>query len=124
MDWLPIETAPKDGSRILVGFGRQSGFPVKVVFFNTLHKFWSHYGESLLGLEQNATHWTPVTPPQLCSDERPCVNCFSDQGECLGPYRVNDAPVPEIFPGTMDALNKLCAPNEARSACVDRNRSR
>lgn len=22
-----------------------------------------------------------------CSDERPCINCFSDQGECLGPYK-------------------------------------
>jgi hypothetical protein len=22
-----------------------------------------------------------------CSDERPCINCFSDQGKCLGPYK-------------------------------------
>lgn len=22
-----------------------------------------------------------------CSDERPCINCFSDQGECLGHHK-------------------------------------
>jgi len=58
--WLPIESAPKDGTPIVVGYGRQSGFPVKVVFFNTVHKFWSHYGEADLGLPSNATHWMPL----------------------------------------------------------------
>lgn len=24
-------------------------------------------------------------PARTCSDERPCVNCYSGQGECLGP---------------------------------------
>jgi len=24
---------------------------------------------------------------KLCDEERPCINCFSDQGECLGPYK-------------------------------------
>lgn len=24
---------------------------------------------------------------KLCSDERPCINCFADSGECLGPYK-------------------------------------
>ncbi len=24
---------------------------------------------------------------RTCSDERPCINCFSDQGDCLGPYK-------------------------------------
>jgi len=61
--WQPIETAPKDGTDILVGYGRQSSFPMKIVWFNTLHKFWSHYGDAVLGLENNATHWLPIPPP-------------------------------------------------------------
>lgn len=58
--WQPISTAPKDGSTIVVGFGRQSSFPVLIVFYNKMHKFWSHYGEAKLGLEVNATHWMPL----------------------------------------------------------------
>jgi hypothetical protein len=62
-EWLGIETAPKDGTRIIVGYGRQGNFPVKIVFWNTVHKFWSHYGDVVQGLEQNATHWMPLPEP-------------------------------------------------------------
>lgn len=61
--WQPIETAPKDGSRIVVGYGRQSGFPMQIVFYNRIHGFWSHYGNAELGLEANATHWMPLPQP-------------------------------------------------------------
>lgn len=63
--WMPIASAPKDGSRIVVGYGRQSTFPVKTVFFNTIHNHWSHYGEADIGLEANATHWMPLPPPPI-----------------------------------------------------------
>lgn len=67
-EWQSIETAPKDGQTIVVGYGLQSGFPVKVVRFNTIHKHWSHYGEADIGLETNATHWMPLpTPPKEAS---------------------------------------------------------
>ncbi len=58
--WQPMETAPKDGTVIVVGHARQSNFPVKIVFFNKIHKYWSHYGSAELGLERNATHWMPL----------------------------------------------------------------
>lgn len=63
MSWKPIETAPKDGSRIIVGYGHQCGFPIKIVFYNKTNKFWSHYGKPELGLESNATHWMPAPAP-------------------------------------------------------------
>ena len=52
---------------------------------------------------------TDTATERTCTDERPCVNCFADQGECLGPCT---RPVPEIFPGTMDALNNLTRSND------------
>lgn len=27
-----------------------------------------------------------------CTDERPCINCFADQGPCLGPYKSTAKP--------------------------------
>jgi hypothetical protein len=31
---------------------------------------------------------SPAEPrARTCSDERMCINCFADQGECLGPYK-------------------------------------
>lgn len=67
----------------------------------------------LVGLKRHLSRgWCEVfentdkeTEQSTCTDERPCVNCFSDQGECLGPY------VPEIFPGTMSALDNLTRSN-------------
>lgn len=26
-----------------------------------------------------------VVPVRTCSDERPCIPCFTDKGECIGP---------------------------------------
>ena len=63
MMWRPIEAAPKDGRTIIVGYGRQSGFPQKIVRYNTVHRLWMHYGEADLGLEENATHWMTLPPP-------------------------------------------------------------
>lgn len=60
--WRPIETAPKNGERIIVGYGRQSGFPVKVVRFNTTHNHWMHYGDADIWVERDATHWMPLPP--------------------------------------------------------------
>lgn len=69
--WQPIETAPKDGTEIVVGYGLQSGFPKKIVSFNKLHNFWSHYGEANIGLQNNATHWMPLpNPPTMQPKEQ------------------------------------------------------
>jgi hypothetical protein len=67
--WQPIETAPKDGSTIIVGLGRHRDFPVLIVFYNRLYEIWLHYGEAKLGLEVNATHWMPLPKPPAISDK-------------------------------------------------------
>ncbi len=28
-----------------------------------------------------------MSETRTCSDERMCINCFADNGECLGPYK-------------------------------------
>ena len=63
INWQPIATAPKDGSRILVGYGLQGTFPVKVVYWSIFNNIWMSYDEWVPGLEENATHWMPITKP-------------------------------------------------------------
>lgn len=57
--WQPIETVPKDGSEFVANFGRQGGVRL-LVYFNTIHKYWSSKGEWVPGFESNATHWMPL----------------------------------------------------------------
>lgn len=44
----------------------------------------------------------PAEVPRTCSDERPCIPCFTDNGACLGPARV-----PASEPITDEQLLKL-----------------
>ena len=34
-----------------------------------------------------AQDFTAAPMARTCSDERMCINCFANQGECLGPYK-------------------------------------
>jgi hypothetical protein len=62
--WQPIETAPKDGTEVLVTYSKQ-GFVMQLVRFNRTFNYWESKGEVELGLENNATHWMPLpTPPE------------------------------------------------------------
>lgn len=61
--WLPIETAPKDGTEILVTYGKQ-GFVMQLVRFDRTFNYWKSKGEAELGLENNATHWIPIPDPR------------------------------------------------------------
>ncbi len=45
---------------------------------------------------------------KTCSDERPCINCFSDQGECLGPLT-------KEIPKVTDRLRSHCFDNDFES---------
>lgn len=58
MGWQPIETAPKDGTDILVGFAHQDRPSVVVGWFDK----WAEY-DSQNVLKGNPTHWMPLPPP-------------------------------------------------------------
>lgn len=62
MTWQPIETAPKDGTRILCYFPDESAFKILTVV-------WGYYGWRLdpdggtefeFPIEGKPTHWTPL----------------------------------------------------------------
>lgn len=57
--WQPIETAPKDGTEILVSYGRQNHVK-KLVRWDRLYGYWASKGNPELGLEQNATDWLSI----------------------------------------------------------------
>ncbi len=62
--WQPIETAPKDGTEILVVYPRQGGV-MQLVYWRHHYRSWMSKGETVSGLETNATHWMPLPePPQ------------------------------------------------------------
>ena len=55
MEWQPIETAPKDGTAILIREARCSGIAVQ--YFAG----WKYENGSICYLEP--THWMPLPPP-------------------------------------------------------------
>ena len=70
MTWQPIETAPKDGTLILVWDGRQafSGFWGRVS--HPLNPLGWVGGHCQINHITQPTHWMPLpSPPQTGSDE-------------------------------------------------------
>jgi hypothetical protein len=68
-EWQPIETAPKDGRRVLV---LNHGEDVRIAKFGTF-KFEKSEGTGWMDCENpewflaNATHWMPIPdPPSKC----------------------------------------------------------
>lgn len=68
MEWEPIETAPKDGTRVLAygRIGLESSPSIGTVKFNTTYKIWncdpceaSEYDPEACEL----THWMPLPDP-------------------------------------------------------------
>ena len=77
--WQPIETAPKDGTWILLaGDSGYTTTPFRVSVcqwsFDTYHSFWrDHSGDGFLDDGDEPTHWMPLPPvpptPKTLSEE-------------------------------------------------------
>ena len=78
--WHPIETAPKDGTYVLItggapGYGwdgRRHDFPtppcVVAAFLEPQWQF-AYYDSGFYGIWINPTHWMPVPPPPSAEGE-------------------------------------------------------
>lgn len=65
MKWQPIETAPKDGTEMVLWVGTAvSGYPVHRAFYRRGHwRYWE--GEShALEVFERPTHWFKILPPE------------------------------------------------------------
>lgn len=66
MDWQPIETAPKDGTRVLIA----SGTDVVLAFFDNNAGMWCEneydnlwWGPTDTARYDGPTHWMPLPAP-------------------------------------------------------------
>ena len=60
--WLPIESAPMDGTEFVAAYGRQ-GFVKELISYNRIHGYWQSKGKAIPKFQ--ATHWTPLPEPTL-----------------------------------------------------------
>jgi hypothetical protein len=70
MTWQPIETAPKDGTWVLltggdIDYGWDGGFKPSVVSGQWADTRWQFawYDSGYYGEYENPTHWMPLPPP-------------------------------------------------------------
>lgn len=65
-DWQPIETAPQDGTRILINFEGLNDYYHKSNIFIARweSRRWITDCETLWVGRATATHWAPLNPPQ------------------------------------------------------------
>ena len=67
-DWLPISSAPKDGTTILAYFPKQTGFwarkDIAPVFWNKQfgHEDWGDV-DTWFMVKTQPSHWMPLPPP-------------------------------------------------------------
>lgn len=73
-DWQPIETAPKDGTAVLVYPGTWSGRSASIAkwesdkYAKKPRPFWRRdddMGRVTISRERSPTHWMPLPPPML-----------------------------------------------------------
>ena len=67
MEWMPIETAPKDGTHIIVAYAGREAFGTgriwaEVVKWDNHYCGWSDDETEYVMSDSTFTHWTPLLP--------------------------------------------------------------
>ena len=66
-EWQPIETAPKDGTRVLIAFQSIGQWVILSAYWNTREDVWTDDAVVSFGYEETAeyepTHWMPLPKP-------------------------------------------------------------
>lgn len=82
MKWQPIETAPKDGTRVLLfvpPYGASTGhYRAQHNWGETASNWYAH---SVLNKEAEPTHWMPLPPPPVNETRQPVNNRRLDEME-------------------------------------------
>lgn len=66
MEWQPIETAPKDGTWVLLSSAGWTHGQWEIAQWSAYAECWQTYDTAILG----ATHWMPLpAPPQAAQEE-------------------------------------------------------
>lgn len=79
MSWQLIETAPKDGTQILVCYTGYPQIPPKVVSWQKVpfcreREEWAFFeGPAINGLDHNPTHWIPIPPQPITALPQPPI---------------------------------------------------
>ena len=62
MKWQPIETAPKDGTEIVLW--ARGGYAISgVVWSDGRWREWTYFGLEAIEEETQPTHWLKIVPP-------------------------------------------------------------
>ena len=77
MNWMPIESAPKDGTYVLIYTGPEEGL-MYAAYWSTLHDDWRSNLETVYG----ATHWMPLPEPPVGVDH--CAGVSNMVEKCVG----------------------------------------
>jgi hypothetical protein len=84
MSWQPIETAPRDGTRILVYDPSESeGGPVLAAYWSDSvwwQDAWMVWDCRSDGWQVSPTHWMPLPSPPTGPDQRPGIGQDREQG--------------------------------------------
>ncbi len=60
-EWQPIETAPRDGERVLVAWKVTSGFEIHVGYWSGDWR--EAYAHAILDELESPTQWMPISQP-------------------------------------------------------------
>jgi hypothetical protein len=65
MEWMPIETAPKDQSMFIWGYWKGDRFSIGLSYLSVSGENLDAYGGG--DVSRFATHWMPLPPPPVQS---------------------------------------------------------